>query len=140
MDRIVKKILSKNDLGLSGSHQAGILIPKSLVKQSFFPLLDEEKMNPNRMIIFFSGSKEYNLNYIHYNSRVFGAGTRNEYRLTRLHSFLRDNNCSVGDKLVFVFNAEKEQYSLAVEKQMPQAIHLKYTKDNPLVIHANWEF
>ena len=140
MDRVVKKTLSKNDLGLSGSHQAGILIPKSLVKQSFFPLLDERKMNPNRIIIFVSGSKDYSLNYIHYNSRVFGTGTRNEYRLTRLHHFLRDNDCDVGDKLVFIYNTETDQYLLAVEKQMHEAIHLKYTKDNPLVIHANWEF
>lgn len=140
MDRVVKKTLSKNDLGISGSHQAGILIPKSLVNQSFFPLLDEKKINPNRLITFVSESKEYTLNYIHYNTRVFGTGTRNEYRLTRLQQFLKDNDCAVGDKLVFIYNTDKEQYSLAVEKHMPKAIHLKYTKDNPLVIHANWEF
>lgn len=140
MDRVVKKTLSKNDLGLSGSHQAGILIPKELVKQAFFPVLDEQTQNPCCLILVQSEGKEYRFNYIHYNSRVFGTGTRNEYRLTRLSQFFKENDCSLGDKLVFSFNVESGKYSLSVERQEVETVHLKYTTKHPLVIHANWEF
>ena len=140
MDRVVIKTLSKNDLGISGSHQAGILVPKSLVKQAFFPPLDESRQTPNCPVSVVSGEKKYELNYVHYNSRVFGTGTRNEYRLTRLSQFFKDNDCSLGDRLVFSFNVETAQYSLSVERQRTQSVHLKYTIEHPLVIHANWEF
>lgn len=142
MNRVVVKILSKNDLGLSGSHQAGILVPKELVKEEFFPRLDEEEFNPHCMIVFFVGDKKYEFNYIHYNSKVFGTGTRNEYRLTRLSRFYKDFGCGLGDRLVFSFSEKLERYYLSVKKieQVEREIVQEYTKDHPLVIHANWEF
>lgn len=142
MDRMVVKTLSKNDLGLSGSHQAGILVPKALVKLAFFPKLDEESFNPHCVIVVHADGKEYELNYIHYNSKVFGRGTRNEYRLTRLNKFYRDFKCSLGDRLVFSLSPEDGRYGLAVKKIISQGNETvrKYTKENPLVIHADWEF
>ena len=142
MDRIVIKTLSRNDLGLSGSHQAGILVPKTVVRQAFFPSLREDTINPHCMIVFYVGDKEYELNYIHYNSRLFGKGTRNEYRLTRLNRFYKDFNCNLGDKLVFTFSERQKKYRLAVEKKETDQMIIiqKNNVNHPLIIHANWEF
>ena len=44
IDKFYKE-LTANDLGKTGSHQAGIAIPKN--KHLFFGLLDETKLNPD---------------------------------------------------------------------------------------------
>ena len=40
---IISKVLSANDTGETGGHQAGILIPKSEIILSFFPKLSSAK-------------------------------------------------------------------------------------------------
>jgi len=54
MNRIrkIEKILSINDLGINGSHQAGMLIPKKEEILRFFPELDLGIKNPRVTIEF----------------------------------------------------------------------------------------
>ena len=49
---VISKILSKNDVGDSGSHQAGICLPKKGEFLTFFPELDVKQKNPGVLITF----------------------------------------------------------------------------------------
>ncbi len=53
MNKTISKKLSANDLGLTGSHQAGILVPKSTELQNFFPKLDPTIKKEARHLLFF---------------------------------------------------------------------------------------
>jgi len=103
----VSKRLSANDLGLTGTHQAGILIPKRQEVIGFFPMLDEESYNPScKVAIFLPDLGEFvELRFIHYNGKRTGASTRDEYRLTGTTRVLRVLGASEGDILEFTRSA-----------------------------------
>jgi len=94
------KLLSKNDVGGTKSHQAGFLIPKQLVKNGLFAELSQDDLNPRLRLKFVDlddGSEIY-VSYIFYNNRLFG-GTRSEYRLTGVTSWIRKKGLRAGDAL-----------------------------------------
>lgn len=96
----ISKILSANDTGDTGGHQAGILIPKVSRILSFFPRLDSAEKNPRHHLVFndeVGGRWEFA--FIYYNNKLFG-GTRNEYRLTRMTGFIRRNGLKPGDEII----------------------------------------
>ncbi|PGZ77315.1 hypothetical protein COE55_17890 [Priestia megaterium] len=96
----ISKVLSANDTGETGGHQAGMLIPKTGNVLSFFPLLGKETKNPRSKLKFSDNSgEEWNFMFIYYNNRYFG-GTRNEFRLTGMTSFIRQNNLKAGDTII----------------------------------------
>lgn len=110
MAEIIEKILSANDVGLTGSHQAGILIPKQDELLLFFPALDVTAVNPRVDITLTDCyGKEWTFKYIYYNNKYRG-GTRNEYRLTGMTAYLRQNNAKVGDTLIF--EKQEDDYSV----------------------------
>lgn len=93
------KVLSPNDIGLTGGHQAGILIPKNKEILSFFPEVNHDEKNPRHFLTFVDESDQrWEFCFIYYNNARFG-GTRNEYRLTRMTRFIRSHNLKVGDEL-----------------------------------------
>jgi hypothetical protein len=102
MTLAAEKVLSRNDLGLTGTHQAGILVPKRQEILDVFPKLDLQTANPT---MFFSATdpsgKTWRLAFKYYNSRPRGTGTRDEFRITRLTSLLREAGLTVGDALIF---------------------------------------
>jgi len=106
--RAITKILSKNDTGETGAHQAGILVPKPEEILSFFPELDSSVKNPRLAITFIddTGSK-WQFSFIYYNNKFFD-GTRNEYRLTRMTPFFKSHNLKSGDTLTLEHNGEGE--------------------------------
>lgn len=107
----ISKILSPNDIGLTGGHQAGILIPKKEAILSFFPRLDSKQKNPRFLITFFDDSNlRWEFSFIYYNNTFFG-GTRNEYRLTRMTKFMKSNNLKVGDELILINDKEISRVS-----------------------------
>jgi len=70
---IISKILSANDTGETGGHQAGILIPKSELILSFFPRLNGAEKNPRVYIKFHDNfDEEWQFNYIYYNNKFWG--------------------------------------------------------------------
>ena len=96
----VQKTLSPNDMGDTGSHQAGIHVPKLLV--SFFPRLDESELNPRSAVRLISEQGvPGTCAYIHYNNKVVSDGTRDEYRITRIRSFLTECGARSGDTIEF---------------------------------------
>lgn len=101
-DFIVEKILSANDCGTTGGHQAGILIPKDDKILGFFPKLDGSVKNPRQVIHFNDDNGDrYRFCYIYYNNKVLGCGTRNEFRLTCMTDYIRSCDLKEGDSLIF---------------------------------------
>jgi hypothetical protein len=96
----ISKILSANDIGKTGGHQAGILIPKREEILNFFPKLDPAIKNPRISLVFKSEQNGiWEFSYIYYNNKYFG-GTRNEYRLTRMTGYLYENRLKEGDEII----------------------------------------
>jgi Restriction endonuclease EcoRII, N-terminal len=96
----ISKILSANDLGATGGHQAGILIPKDPPILGFFPTLDARDYNPRCHLVFQDdGAGKWEFAFIYYNNALF-SGTRNEYRLTRMTRYMRDAGLEIGDEVI----------------------------------------
>lgn len=102
MTKEISKKLSANDVGETGGHQAGILIPRVPEVLGFFPTLGKDIKNPRQVLAMResdSGAR-WDFPFIYYNNRFYG-GTRNEYRLTHMTKFFRSINAKIGDELVF---------------------------------------
>ena len=94
------KILSANDVGATGGHQGGILIPKSETELlAFLPPLDPATKNPDAWIECIDDKESIrNLRFIHYNNRMHDEnGTRNEYRITYLTRYFKEVSAKEGD-------------------------------------------
>lgn len=111
----IEKILSANDLGLTGSHQAGMLIPKQEELLAFFPTLDPDQANPRATLHFTDGDNCcWKFNFIYYNNKLRG-GTRNEYRLTSMTAYLRSCNLKPGD--VIILQKDNGDYTIRYRRQ-----------------------
>lgn len=112
------KVLSANDVGLTGGHQAGILVPKGAPELlAFFPPLDPSLPNPDAWISALDeDGNEWTLRFIYYNSRLHRTGTRNEYRITHLTKCLRGMRARPGDQLVFSSTLKPAHYLLRLER------------------------
>jgi hypothetical protein len=113
------KTLSSNDVGVTGSHQAGILVPKANPDLlSFFPALDASLKNPDAWIVCADAEgNEWKLRYIYYNNRLHTErGTRNEFRLTHLTAFLRQVSARPGDQLVFTATKKLGHYTISIDR------------------------
>lgn len=99
----IRKKLSANDVGKTGGHQAGILVPKEKHILSFFPELDSTVKNPRMTLVMFERTNRarWEFNFIYYNSKLLKQGTRNEYRLTCMTEYLRAIGAKGDDELVF---------------------------------------
>lgn len=131
----ITKTLSANDVGKTGGHQAGILVPKKLEILSFFPSLNPKEKNPRVTLAFREndGITRWDFNFIYYNNRFFG-GTRNEYRLTCMTKYLIVRNAGVGDLVVFSKDADGR---LTVE--LKRANLPEITQDDVLVLSGGWK-
>jgi hypothetical protein len=103
--RLIKE-LTPNDLGLTGSHQCGIYIPKKL--SVYFPKLNKNLKNPE-IFINFQGEndKQFSFRYVHYNNKLHDLiGRRNEFRLLRMREFFKINQAKSGDFISFTFSED----------------------------------
>jgi hypothetical protein len=96
----ISKILSANDTGETGGHQAGILVPRQEEILSFFPPVDRSERNPRHHLVFRDAQDQrWEFAFIYYNN-LFSGGTRNEYRLTRMTPYIRESGLVTGDELI----------------------------------------
>ena len=99
-DQVYEKVLTANDTGETGSHQAGIHIPKSqseLIR--FLPELDTNIKNPDsRLTCADDEGQEWLFRFVYYNNKLFDPkGTRNEHRITHMTHYFRSVGASEGD-------------------------------------------
>lgn len=119
MNRRFNKKLSSNDLGLTGTNQSGILVPKEAANLSgLFPRLNPLETNPRQTIrtVDLHTHELLNLEYIYYN-----GGTRDEFRLTRISSFLRKHRAKIGD--ILHFERESGAFWLSIERLLAKLPH-----------------
>ncbi|MBS1069751.1 EcoRII N-terminal effector-binding domain-containing protein [Gluconobacter cerinus] len=129
------KLLSANDTGETGGHQAGILVPKTDAELlAFFPPLDLEKKNPDAWIWCEDKyGKKWKLRYIYYNNKLHTpGGTRNEYRITWMTEYLRLNSAKPGDSVVFEATDEPDQFKIKLEKPLASSA------EPPVIKLAGW--
>lgn len=132
----ITKLLSANDTGETGAHQAGILVPKEGRVLRFFPLLDSRDKNP-RCLLHFSDDWQdrWTFAFIYYNNRFFG-GTRNEFRLTRMTSFFRRRNAKAGDAIV-LSRDKTDAYSIRIARSQAQG--QTSTRQGRLALGTAWK-
>lgn len=131
MERRIAKILSANDTGETGAHQAGILVPKEPELLYFFPELDASQYNPRVHLHFLDdGGTFWEFAFIYYNNALFN-GTRNEYRLTRMTKYIRQAGLVVGDELILSRDGDRYQVSHRRERKLERS-------GNVLKLGAGW--
>ncbi|MYN17124.1 restriction endonuclease [Rugamonas sp. FT107W] len=122
-----KKILSANDVGATGGHQGGILVPKTardLIE--FLPKLDSNTKNPDAWIeCVDEAGILHRFRFVYYNNSLHDSnGTRNEYRITYMTKYFRTLGAREGDTLEISRVENREQYSISVKRQLPEvALH-----------------
>lgn len=137
----VVKRLSANDVGDTGGHQAGILVPRDAKVLSFFPQLDASEKNPRAEFVVreLDSGDVWRFMYIYYNNRFFG-GTRNEYRLTHMTAFLRAVNAKAGDEVRFSLDEDR-----SYRVQLERAANARVDEEAPsyeagvLVLSGGWK-
>lgn len=99
----ISKQITANELGLTGSHQYGLLVPKSEAYLSFFPPLDSNKPNPSiEFEIEIRAIQSFrSVRFVYYNSKRLGTGTRDEFRLTKIIPVIKALGATEGDEVVF---------------------------------------
>lgn len=138
MSDYLVKTLSSNDVGETGSHQAGVLVPKVRDALEFFPALDESTENPRSRITFVEEATglAYELNFIHYNGKRLGTSTRDEYRLTGMTRYLRSKGARPGDEMHLA--KSQEGYTLSFHRQGTGIISPVAVDDEIIVLSGAW--
>lgn len=133
----ITKELSRNDIGVTGGHQAGILVPKQEEVLSFFPRLDPTIKNPRATLVVreMATGTRWSFQFIYYNGSFFG-GTRNEYRLTRMTGYLRAVSAAVGDILSFTKDTDG---SMLIERIRPMEEWALPADTSFIVLRGGWK-
>lgn len=111
------KTLSANDIGATGGHQGGILIPKTEAELlSFLPALDPKIKNPDAWIKCEDETGTIRkFRFVYYNNRLHDeGGTRNEYRITYMTKYLREVGAQEGEALEMSKSDASETYRIRV--------------------------
>lgn len=117
MEKTFAKTLSANDVGETGAHMAGILVPKGDGELlAFLPKLDPGVLNPSAwMDCITPDGDTLRLRFVYYNNRLHAPhGTRNEYRLTWLTKFLREAGAKTGDTFQISRKDDRSPYRIEV--------------------------
>lgn len=118
-EQTFSKVLTANDTGRSGAHQAGIHVPRSqgdLI--SFLPPLDPAIKNPDAWLECEDETgQSWRFRYIYYNNCMHDeGGTRDEYRITHMTAFMRATGAEPGDVLTITGERQTGRLRLRVEK------------------------
>lgn len=114
-----EKVLTANDTGETGGHQAGVHIPKSQKDLiAFLPILDAAKKNPDAWLcVSDEDGVKWSFRYIYYNNRLHDtSGTRDEYRITHMTKYFRAAGAKSGDTLVLFRSEDSEIYKISIRK------------------------
>ena len=138
IEQTISKTLSANDSGETGGHQAGLLIPRQERILSFFPNLDASKYNPRAHLQFEDETgRLWEFAFIYYNNRFFG-GTRNEYRLTRMTTYIRESGLVTGDEVMMQRHADGK-YFISYRRSNEQPMSLNEAGQRLIRLGAGWK-
>lgn len=120
MKKTFRKTLSANDVGSTGAHQAGILVPKTDVDlMSFLPTLEQGIKNPDAWIKCLDEDENIReFRYVYYNNKLHDPkGTRNEYRITHMTKYFKETGAREGDFLEIETSEGGELYNIKIVRQ-----------------------
>lgn len=136
------KLLTKNDTGETGGHQAGIAIPKTDQQLlSFFPQLIATAFNPDAQLFCKDPDGEvWEMRYIYYNGKTFSPprSTRNEYRITHMTKFFAKWDAKAGDRVVFEATGNPFKFNIRIEKAATQIQDKAATSAKKPVVLRGW--
>jgi hypothetical protein len=135
------KTLSANDVGATGAHQGGILIPKTEAELlAFLPRLDISVKNPDAWLECLDEDGTIRrLRFVYYNNKLHDAkGTRNEFRVTYLTRYFKEMGAKEGDVFQITGGADKTNYAIKIVAAAP--LVEESTKEQPVKIKitAGW--
>ncbi len=120
MNKSYEKILTKNDTGETGGHQAGIVVPKKNQELlNFFPFLDLGEFNPDAWLVCTDpDGEQWQMRYIYYNGKTFEPpkSTRNEYRITYMTKFFSKWRAKSGDSVVFTVTERRNDFKIRIKR------------------------
>lgn len=135
------KTLSANDVGATGGHQGGILVPKSEAELlAFLPPLDPAIKNPDAWIICIDESgKLRRFRFVYYNNRLHDAkGTRNEYRITYMTGYFREMRAREHDIFEISKGGDGAQYAVRIVRPPEAPPALQETPILRIKITSGW--
>lgn len=112
-----RKNLSSNDVGSTGGHQAGVLIPKGETDLlSFLPSLNSDVKNPDAWLTCIDEEGEiHRFRFVYYNNKLHDEnGTRNEYRITHMTAWFRGQGARTGDAFEISRDQGQPEYRIRV--------------------------
>ncbi|MGI9279744.1 MAG: EcoRII N-terminal effector-binding domain-containing protein [Endozoicomonas sp.] len=137
-----EKILTKNDTGETGGHQAGVVVPKKNKKLlDFFPLLDDAQFNPDAWIVCIDpDGVEWEMRYIYYNGKTFSPpkSTRNEYRITHMTKLFSKWGAKSGDSVVFTSTDEPNIFEIRIKPCKEIIAESKTFDEHKPVVLKGW--
>ena len=119
------KTLTANDIGKTGSHQAGLHIPKTNQELlDFLPALDRTVLNPSIWITCADENGEiWQFRFVYYNNKFHSFnGSRNEFRLTHTTRYLKTNAASEGDTFIISKKVDVVTYRIKLIYHEPCTI------------------
>ena len=115
-----RKRLSANDVGSTGGHQGGILIPKGEKELlEMLPPLNPNVKNPDAWIeCRDEAAHSLKFRFVYYNNKLHDdGGTRDEYRLTHMTGWFRDVGAKEGDEFEIFHEAGADVYSIGIRSK-----------------------
>lgn len=120
MSKSFSKTLSANDVGATGGHQGGILIPKSENDLlSILPFLDPEIKNPDAWIdCIDEAGVARRFRFVYYNNKLHDeCGTRNEYRITYMTGYFKEMCALEGEQFEITLKQKNSPYLIRIVRQ-----------------------
>jgi len=113
------KTLTANDTGESGSHQAGLHIPKGESELlAFLPELNIGIKNPDKLLDCADDrGNNWTFRFVYYNSKLHDEnGTRDEYRITRVMRYFSTEGAHAGDRFSISRDQNSGRYRVRILK------------------------
>lgn len=137
-EKTFTKQLTANDTGESGSHQAGIHVPKGEKELiAFLPSLDASIKNPDTWLSCFDiDGREWSFRYVFYNNKLHDpGGTRDEYRITHMTKFFKAFGASEGDSFMITGREGAPEYRISI---IPDTSSNQYPEQGQIKL-AGWK-
>jgi hypothetical protein len=141
MKKTFSKTLSANDVGATGGHQGGILIPKSETELlSILPSLDPAIKNPDAWIdCEDERGTVRRFRFVYYNNKLHDpTGTRNEYRITYMTGYFKEMVAREGESFEISRNENDIRYVIRVVRPKRESVEHEEHREVRIKIKSAW--